>query len=417
MPSSRPAMPPVADAAPGRSGAILAAVDGLQAKWVADVAKDFSASLAKEPSTGPVHLHFIDRQERACRLVRWSPDQPVPPAAPGLSTWGSIAAGGVPGEESPLFPLLEEAERLGVAVTVLVAGEPHDEGVDWESQFVRPVLGGYDLVCSAYLRHKLDGALVTGLVYPVTRALYGQRLRQPLGAEVALSSRLVRHLLASEDWERDPSNAGSDLWLLSQALSGNFKVCQTVLGKRTSPPPTGEDPSHAVARVVGLLFREMERHAPFWQRVSRSKPVETFGKWGVLEGEAHPLQPDSLVEGLRLALRELQPVWSMVLSPATLFQTSRAARQSGADFRLPDNLWARIVYEFSVAHFARVMDRGQLLRSLTPLYLAWVASFASEVARLDPGQTDERVEALCLAFEAEKPFLISRWRWPDRFNQ
>jgi hypothetical protein len=29
---------------------------------------------------------------------------------------------------------------------------------------------------------------------------------------------------------------------------------------------------------------------------------------------------------------------------------------------------------------------------------------------------EQRIEALCLAYEAEKGYLISRWRWPDRFN-
>jgi glucosylglycerate synthase len=27
-----------------------------------------------------------------------------------------------------------------------------------------------------------------------------------------------------------------------------------------------------------------------------------------------------------------------------------------------------------------------------------------------------RIERLCEAYEAGKPYLVSRWRWPDRFN-
>jgi hypothetical protein len=45
-----------------------------------------------------------------------------------------------------------------------------------------------------------------------------------------------------------------------------------------------------------------------------------------------------------------------------------------------------------------------------------VASFVNEVASLDRAGVDERVERLAAAFEAEKPYLISRWRWPDRFS-
>jgi hypothetical protein len=40
----------------------------------------------------------------------------------------------------------------------------------------------------------------------------------------------------------------------------------------------------------------------------------------------------------------------------------------------------------------------------------------NEVRALDDAGADERLERLCEAFEAEKPYLISRWRWPDRFT-
>lgn len=74
-----------------------------------------------------------------------------------------------------------------------------------------------------------------------------------------------------------------------------------------------------------------------------------------------------------------------------------------------------MVYDFAVGWRVKAVDRAQLLRSMTPLYLGWVASYVNEVAPLDAAGAAERIEALCEVFEAEKPYLISRWRWPDRF--
>jgi hypothetical protein len=34
----------------------------------------------------------------------------------------------------------------------------------------------------------------------------------------------------------------------------------------------------------------------------------------------------------------------------------------------------------------------------------------------DAAQVEARIEELCLRYETEKPYLMSRWRWPDRFN-
>ena len=85
-------------------------------------------------------------------------------------------------------------------------------------------------------------------------------------------------------------------------------------------------------------------------------------------------------------------------------------------FRFPDELWARIVYDFALGYRTRLLDRVQMLRSMTPLYLGWLASFVNEVRDLDGPGTEERVERLCEAFEGRKNYLIARWRWPDRFS-
>jgi glucosylglycerate synthase len=67
-----------------------------------------------------------------------------------------------------------------------------------------------------------------------------------------------------------------------------------------------------------------------------------------------------------------------------------------------------------LAYRLRTINRGHLLGALTPLYFAWVASYINILAA---GTDAERsIETLAAVYEAEKPYLVSRWRWPDRFN-
>ena len=91
------------------------------------------------------------------------------------------------------------------------------------------------------------------------------------------------------------------------------------------------------------------------------------------------------------------------------------SRQSEREFHYPGELWARTVYDFAVAHRLRPIGRDHLLRALTPLYQAWIASFIAGVAEMSAGQAEEQIEKLCEAYESQKSYLISRWRWPDRF--
>ncbi len=50
-----------------------------------------------------------------------------------------------------------------------------------------------------------------------------------------------------------------------------------------------------------------------------------------------------------------------------------------------------------------------ILRSLTPLYLARVASFVRETETLVAAEVEEKIEQLCLTFEHLKPHLIAEW--------
>ena len=81
-----------------------------------------------------------------------------------------------------------------------------------------------------------------------------------------------------------------------------------------------------------------------------------------------------MIASFQLGYRNLQEVWSLVLSPATILELKRLTRAAAEQFRMPDELWVRVIYDFALAHRLRVMSRDHLLRSLTPLYLAWVAS-------------------------------------------
>jgi hypothetical protein len=302
------------------------------------------------------------------------------------------------------------------ACALVAAAEGHDLPEGAARRLLAPVLEeGFDLVCPCYAAHRYEGVVTTGLVYPLTRALFGRRLRQPVADELAASRRLAEHLLG-EGWQSDP-HAGGRVWLVTGALSAEYQVCQAWLGAR--PPRVGEaggDLAVALARVVGLLFHEMRLHAAAWQRVKGSRLVKTFCDAAPPEPAPPPPAIAPMVSAYRLGHQELQRVWGAVLPPQTLLALKRLAACPEERFAVEDGLWARIVYDFAVGYHLAVMDRDLLLRSLTPLYLGWAASFVRAVRDLDAAGVEARVEALCRAFEAAKPYLISRWRWPDRFN-
>jgi hypothetical protein len=319
-------------------------------------------------------------------------------------------------EDDEISALLAAAERLQAPAAALVLPDAHGSESDWLRQLLVPVIdGGYDLVSPLYTRQGFDGAVNNGIVYPLTRALFGLRLRQPICREVALSAKAAHHLLSDAAWQEELARAGPDMWFAPPAISGQLKVCQSHVGLHTGrPAQSDEGVAKALARVLGILFRGMERHAASWQRTRDGGALATFGSAPSPEGIAPRIDVSAMVDAFRLGYRDLHRVWSVILPPAAVLALKRAAEERAA-FRIPDSLWARIVYDFAVGHRVRALERTQLLLSMTPLYLGWVASFVGEMGEATAGQLEERIEALCAEFERSKRHLIARWRWPDRF--
>jgi hypothetical protein len=144
--------------------------------------------------------------------------------------------------------------------------------------------------------------------------------------------------------------------------------------------------------------------------------VPVFGEPVAIPPSASAVDAAAMLDAFRLGYTGLREVWAAVVPPRTVIQLKKLADTSADRFRLPDDLWAQIVYDFALAHRLRSIPREHLLGALTPLYLGWLGAFLLEEADASADQVDERIERLCLAFEARKSYLIAGWRWPERFR-
>ena len=313
-----------------------------------------------------------------------------------------------------LRAVLEQTQRLGAAACAVV----DSGGPDWVGRLVRPVLErGMDLVAPLYLRHKYDGAINTGILYPLMRALYGRRLRNPAGAEFALSMRLATRVLGQNFWDTEAGRRGADLLIFTEAVAGGFNVGQVYLGRKAPRPvEAASEPSDLLVETLSPLYWQMEKRAPVWQRTRASEPLAAFGEPFQVDVEPTAIDVTRMIESFRIGQCNLEDVWGQLFPPAALVELKRIARMPDRAFRIPDELWAKAIYDAALGYRLHVLPRDHVVRALSPLYLGWRASFMLETGEAGAAEFEARLEKLCLAYELHKPYLISRWRWPDRFN-
>ncbi len=129
-----------------------------------------------------------------------------------------------------------------------------------------------------YARYKYDGTITNTVTYPLTRALYGHRIRQPIGGDFGVSGDLVRHYLTLDDWTADVSKFGIDIWMTTSAIAGGFAVCQTRLGAKIhDPKDPGSDLGPMFRQVVGTILRLASKHAEHWMEIKGSHDVPAYG--------------------------------------------------------------------------------------------------------------------------------------------
>ncbi len=280
-----------------------------------------------------------------------------------------------------------------------------------------PVLAGdCDLAMPIYRVGRFDGLLNQAILAPVARALYGKRVQYPLAQDFAVSAEFLPALRQSLS---APQAAGGLLWPATEAIRRDRRVYQVYLPVHHTYTAGGLDLPALLQQVVGPLFADMEKYAATWQRIRGSQATVIEGipnADSAAESAPHDSSPDPhpMVEAFQLAQRNLQEVWSLVLPPVTLLELKKLSRQPMESFRMADALWARVVYDFALAHRLRTLSRGHLLGALAPIYLGWVGSRVLELEGV--ASADARQEQLERAFEENKPYLVQRWRWPDRFN-
>jgi len=326
----------------------------------------------------------------------------------------SVPYHGIPGKGSAFRLIFQLARNLGAKACAVVDSDLRSITPEWIDLLIRPVMfAGYDFVAPYYHRHKYDGTITNSIVYPLTRALYGLRVRQPIGGEFGMSSRLVERYLQREDWETDVARFGIDIWMTTIAIAEGFRVCQSFLGaKLHDAKDPGSDLSAMLQQVVGSVFLLMQEYESVWEKTGPTAPAELFGfRFDVGLDPVH-VNVDRMIQTFVRSTGELREVWAMAMHSSTMSGVEGLARQAVAQprtFHLDDELWARIVFDFACAYKRSPLSRGLIVKSLTALYLARVASFVIETETMVASEVEDRIERLCLTFEELRPYLRQRW--------
>ena len=232
---------------------------------------------------------------------------------------------GLPGKLTALRTIFAAVELTQAKVLVIV--DPNGPATIQQrvTELITPVIGSeVEFLTPCYRRHPRDGVLVTQLVRPLVRALYGVALDEPLGAEFSCSGRFASHCLEQSIWDREIGRFAIDLWLRTEAIAQNLSIGQ-IWRPATTNPGIRTTLREAVQQVMLSMGESLRAHDSFWLSADGLKDLRTWGHDPQVIPDPPTWDYVALAEQARHDVGEIEPLLEEVLEPASARASARRA--------------------------------------------------------------------------------------------
>jgi hypothetical protein len=314
---------------------------------------------------------------------------------------------GLPGKLTALRTVFAAVELTQAKVLVIIDPAGPATTAERITELISPIARSeVEFLAPRHRRHPRDGVLVTQLVRPLVRALYGVALDEPLGPEFACSGRFASYCLERDIWDHEVARFAIDLWLRCEAMARGVAI-----GQIWRPPPPGAGARttlrEAVQQVMLALIESLRVHASFWTSTTGIAPLRTWGTEPEGAPDAQTWDYEALAVQARHDIGEIHPLLGEVLEAGLLARV--VGEVSAPEVRSDDELWVKTVYAFAAAARLGRTSPEHLAGLFVPLYLWRAAAFMGRAAHQTDAVVDEGLESLSQMFLRLKPLLVDSW--------
>ncbi|MCD6219964.1 glycosyltransferase [Candidatus Calescamantes bacterium] len=313
---------------------------------------------------------------------------------------------GGPGKGNGVKNIFQLSLERNCENLALIDGDLLSITPDWLKNLLYPLKEGVDLVIPYYFRHPFDGVITNNIAYPLTTCLYGKEVRQPIGGEFSLSQRLIKRLLRHPLF---PGDFGIDIFLTTVALAEDFKVIESVLGRKehtstslyNSPELSLFPMYHQVVRELFELYLYYEEKV---KTVSEIKKIPRYGR----------VSPDTMTSSMQIDVKRWQEIlwrdYAKLYLPSPLKEVFSPWQReiekvfsSKETIYLSIPLWAKILFQ-SLLNYR--LNKEEILNILRIFWEARYVSLLQEGKELTPEEIEKKILSQVQIFWGERKFFL-----------
>lgn len=321
---------------------------------------------------------------------------------------------GLPGKGTSFRAVFELAIMLKAKAIGVFDADLRSITPEWVKYIIEPILyRSAGFVTPFYRRHKFDGTITNQIVYPMTRALYGVDVRQPIGGDFGFCPELAAFFVKEDVWETDVARFGIDIWMTTCAINEGFNVVQTYLGSKIhGAKDPASDLGPMFRQVVSTLFYLMDKYKHNWDRENTFKTIEIKNNGDdepILE--AVSVSMNDLREEFIEGFQNFRPLYDKILNSDNISRLDNIYNswESNRDEEFDAELWSKVLYDFAYTYQQWQRNKRRLVDVLTPLYFGRTKSYCQQVINMSSSEAEQVVNEQAAIFEKNKPYLLKRF--------
>ncbi|HDI02133.1 MAG TPA: glycosyltransferase, partial [Ignisphaera sp.] len=179
------------------------------------------------------------------------------------------------GKGGAIKTIIDSVHRYSDAdKVILLDSDLRSISPEWIGILLNALDQGCNYVAPLYRRHRFDATITNFIARPMTTALYGIDIRQPIGGDFAFDKQYIDTIANSKLWLYNPWSLyfGVDIMLTHTALAHGFTVCEADLKAKIHE---SKDPAkhlkNMFIEVTGSLFVTACEYSDTWKKLRVSK--------------------------------------------------------------------------------------------------------------------------------------------------
>jgi len=208
--------------------------------------------------------------------------------------------------------------------------------------------------------------------------------------------------------ESDVAHYGIDIWMTTNAVTQNFRICQSNLGVKIHD---AKDPQSTSGPCFARWCDRLFAHGAIRKLLERGPGKRTgdlFGYEGSAEPEPVKVDVEAMIQHFKIGFQQFSSLWREIFCEECFAAIQEAAQAESKAFFLPTGTWVRILYELAATFHAWKVNRNKLVDLMTRSTMPGLPPLFGRAGRCLEGGGVSGGET-GLEFEEEKGYLIKVW--------